>query len=36
MKTTLWSKTYGMQQKQFYKESLKQYNLTSGNKKNLK
>ena len=31
-----WSKTYGMQKKQFQEGSLEQYNLTSRNKKNLK
>ena len=30
------SKTYGIQQKQLYEGILQQYNLTSGNKKNLK
>ena len=29
-------KTYGMQQKHFYKESLYQYSPTSRNKKNIK
>ena len=29
-------KTYGIQQKQLYEGILQQYNLTSGNKKNLK
>ena len=33
---TWWSKTYGTEQKQFYKGSWQQYNLTLGNKKNLK